>query len=447
VTSLQAGWTVGISADGKSASIQTNGTNGGTLFLPGGAAAPTGPYSIPSGQRTLMWVHFDGVAFRVIPATANVPSTGQFSANAGAEVIRLGDRLFVGKNTNINDGNLPCTACDWLDTIRPGTTELSQTASLSQNDAIGLLGAVRTSDSPNTPSAGEGVVGFCINDRTAGPFNNCWAGYLESRRMPGVNIGNQIIGLEIDTDELNTLGAVPAHNPYLGFAGAASIGLVLASGGGTAATFPSTVALDIGNNTAPFVTGIQFQSRSIYGDDGISGAGEAMALAKGHVINWYTFDAVNCPPCGFVDAYIRSDGASHFNPIGLQFTDGILSVNGSTGATFRVSMGVPNQTEIIELTDFGGAGWDIQKDGSGNFEILDKLNNNRTVFQANNNNGQVTIGSGQSVVFLNGSATGIPAVSTPATPGPGLFYIYMDVADAHLKAMGPLGTVTVLANP
>ena len=48
--------------------------------------------------------------------------------------------------------------------------------------------------------------------------------------------------------------------------------------------------------------------------------------------------------------------------------------------------------------------------------------------------------------FLQGGLA-LGAVTAPPTPPPGQFYIYMDLADNKLKAIGPSGTVTPLANP
>lgn len=41
----------------------------------------------------------------------------------------------------------------------------------------------------------------------------------------------------------------------------------------------------------------------------------------------------------------------------------------------------------------------------------------------------------------------LKSATAPATPATGTFYIYMDSSDNKLKAKGPSGTVTVLANP
>ena len=48
--------------------------------------------------------------------------------------------------------------------------------------------------------------------------------------------------------------------------------------------------------------------------------------------------------------------------------------------------------------------------------------------------------------FLQGGVS-LGAVTVPPTPPAGQFYIYMDHADSKLKAIGPSGTVTPLANP
>jgi hypothetical protein len=386
-----------------------------------------------------------GAAWVYSPQGIQSP-TGHWAINQGAVLVRGGDRLFVGKNTNVNDGNLPCSSCDWLEHIITPTTTMAQIASLSQNGGIGIMGAIRTSDQTYSPADGEAIAGYCINDRTAGPNNNCWAGYFQAQRQAGVNSGNQIIGVEIETVENNS-GVAPAHNPYIGFSGPTSIALGLGSGGGTATTYPSTVALSIGANSATFMTGIQFGATGLYGDDGIHfGTGEAIAMGKGQVINWYAYDASNCPPCGFVDAWIRMDSTAHADPIGLGFTDGTLTLGGTTETIYQITSGAANQGVIIELSDDGTIKYQIGKDGSNNFYIYDQANS-KNILQSNPTNQQVTIGEGASSIVMNATATAFPAGGAPTTPVAGYFDIYMDVADNKLKAKGPGGTITILASP
>ena len=264
--------------------------------------------------------------------------------------------------------------------------------------------------------------------------------------MAGAGANNQIIGIEIDTVELNA-GSFPAHNPYLGFGGPVSIGLGLGSGGGTSTTFPSTVAVSIGNNTAPWLTGIQFQSHAIFGDDGVNGSGEAIALAKGHVINWYAYDAGNCPPCGFVDAFIRMDSVSHTDPVGLEFTDGTFTVQGTNSRSMQIAGGTAMQAVQLSLIDATGPSFMLTKDASNNFDIFDSVNS-KNLFQFIASSKQVSIGEGgPSSVFINANALVFPAVAAPSTPPVGFFYIYMDAATNKLMAKGPSGTPTVLAVP
>lgn len=271
--------------------------------------------------------------------------------------------------------------------------------------------------------------------------------------MPGVLDGNQIIGVEVETVELQS-PSPPVHNPYTGFAGNASIALGLGSGGGTTSTFPSTLALSIGQNPTQFATGIQFAAGGLFGDDGIHGAGEAIALGKGQIINWYAPDTVNCAnpptvsqPCGWVDAYIRSDSSTHNDPIGLMFTDGTLALNGTTSIALQIGTGQVAQGATLTFAENGVGKWAMQKDASNNFIFFDGTNNTNA-FQINATNRQFTIGEGApSSVVINAGSLGIVAVGQPSTPTSGFFFIYMDVADNKLKAKGPSGTVTTLANP
>jgi hypothetical protein len=73
-TAIPMGWTIGITTDSsKSASVQVNGTAGGRILFPGGAAGATSA-SLASGNYELLVVQFDGSNFRIVeatPATAN----------------------------------------------------------------------------------------------------------------------------------------------------------------------------------------------------------------------------------------------------------------------------------------------------------------------------------------------------------------------------------------
>ena len=61
--------------------------------------------------------------------------------------------------------------------------------------------------------------------------------------------------------------------------------------------------------------------------------------------------------------------------------------------------------------------------------------------------GPVGIVFGANLMTLNGIVAALTAQTAPETPKSGTFYLYMDKADNKLKAKGPSGTVTVLAEP
>lgn len=55
--------------------------------------------------------------------------------------------------------------------------------------------------------------------------------------------------------------------------------------------------------------------------------------------------------------------------------------------------------------------------------------------------------SAQTQVLSPTGLVRLVAISTPAAPPAGQFLIYMDAADNKLKAIGPDGTITDIANP
>jgi hypothetical protein len=303
-------------------------------------------------------------------AHAGLSSTNRFWAGQGGILNRLNDRLFVGGNTNVNDGNDDAhnLSKDWLEQIVRYSTSNAQIAALSQIGGIGSLGAARMSD--GVPSSfGLGVAGFCVNDQTAAPttsLTTCAAGYFEARRSAGAYSSNIISGIEIDAIELNDVS-----NPVRPYGGVGVPGmsnaLWLASGGSVEGAHPASLALGIVPNSQPFLSGIMFHKAALSGDDGTTGTAEAIAFAKGHQIDWYE------PTTGTVAATIRSDAANARGPVSIVF--------------------------------------------------------------------------GANLMTLNGIVAALTAQTTPEAPGPGTFYLYMDKADNKLKAKGPSGTVTVLADP
>jgi hypothetical protein len=277
-----------------------------------------------------------------IPIVDQPASMAQFFADQGGIINRMNDRLFVGANTIVNDGNSSATNStkDWLETMRPATTSVSQIAALSQIGAIGVLGGIRTSDIPTAEGDGEALVGFCVSNATttgAKIGKDCWGGYFEARRMPGVHPHNEAIGVEIDTVELNNVD-VPLH-PYTGAGFGLSIGMYLSSGGGVQTfgetPYDASAALGIENNGAKWRSGIVFGANALTGNNGTVGTAEAIALPKGDEIHWYE------PVTHTVAASIRSDAENAGRPVTMSFGVGGVTLSAASGNTLLIITSLP----------------------------------------------------------------------------------------------------------
>ena len=79
-TAIPMGWTMGLASDnGKTMSVQVNGTSGGHILYPGNSTATTA--SLAPGNYELMVLRFDGSNFRVSEAT---PATAAAIGMAGS---------------------------------------------------------------------------------------------------------------------------------------------------------------------------------------------------------------------------------------------------------------------------------------------------------------------------------------------------------------------------
>lgn len=170
----------------------------------------------------------------------------------------------------------------------------------------------------------EGVVtaaymSFMLNNTTPDGYDR-YGAYSESVRdtMAGTTIGKEI-------NVKNKAGNVLV-NPFIPFGngGGATIGYYFAGGGDSAyygaAANPSSAAILIGKNTHTWNTGILFEADSITGNDGVTGSGEAISMAKGHEINWYRTNG----GVGARTTRIKSSIATANQGIGLEFSDNIM---------------------------------------------------------------------------------------------------------------------------
>lgn len=94
---------------------------------------------------------------------------------------------------------------------------------------------------------------------------------------------------------------------------------------GTAFQFDASAAIQVVGNPMKWQAGIVFDATSLTGCDGVNGGATAIALARGHALNWYT-------PAGFIGAAITSTVTNSSNEVGINFTDVGLQVFGPGAA-------------------------------------------------------------------------------------------------------------------
>lgn len=191
-----------------------------------------------------------------------------------------------------------------------------------QGGAIRALGSSSKSGSGvvagcKTSTAGAnciGITSWAFNDNLSNGFTN-WALYAENRVFANSSSG---ITAEFNITSWNRNGDIDVYGrsePN----GVLAVALQLASGGtcgissgANAADYrcynPSTKAADLGranptssalqisNNGAPFYNGITFTHDALYGGDGIAGLGTAIQMAKGHMLVWRYCDNLNRYP-------------------------------------------------------------------------------------------------------------------------------------------------------
>lgn len=213
------------------------------------------------------------------------PPTRNFwiDIHPAAVVHRMNDRVLIGGAT-VNDGKLFNTRKDWLETLRPFTTNNAQFAAFNTIGQIAILGASRTSDFGSATSGTIGISGWGINDNTA-KLSTAYGGYFESFRLPGTWFTH---GVEIN---INNFGNTGRHTPYAMFPSGLTPALWLASGGNHSGVQTASLALGIIDNGARFDKGIVFRATALDGTDG-TGTGSAVAIemARGHQIRWVQSD-------------------------------------------------------------------------------------------------------------------------------------------------------------
>lgn len=231
------------------------------------------------------------------------------------------DRVFVGEGSNVN-GNFSGSQGSIIPTDTEGGKYLGgrdvQLLSIAETGLVAISGVSRSSDQNAAPTASIGVAGYCINDKASGLG---WGMYTEVQHESAATAG---YGIEIDA---KNKGSNISYNPYSA-SGAGTYGAWIVAGGDTAyggsPANPSAAAIVIKKNAHTWNTGIVFGKDSITGDDGTTGTGIAIDMAKGHTLRWMLSSSA-------FGAAIRSDVATSGKDVQMLFSDDLVAFYGSNG--------------------------------------------------------------------------------------------------------------------
>jgi len=216
--------------------------------------------------------------------TAAVANIGQ----VGSTVPFLNNANTWDGNNNFNAAtyvgeiNSNTAGSNWIETLRPASTSISQFVAVSSGGFIGSLAGSRSSD--NTCTGGcQGTIGLesivWNNNVNSGQIQSAYAGYFEATRESGAGTAH---GLEIDVRNRGTLVTVSPTNM---FPTGATPGVWIASGAGQSGTANNSAAIGIVANGSKWDKGIVFdaaglalQSNSKY---------EAISLARLQTLTFY----------------------------------------------------------------------------------------------------------------------------------------------------------------
>lgn len=234
----------------------------------------------------------------------------------------------VTRGTTLDLGGAhPATGDDWLDTLIPNTTSISQGAVLSTSGNIAVLGGTRTSDNPGAGSQGaQGLSGFAINDN-ASQVQTTYSTYLEARRYAGAGT--------TQTAEHNiiNLGSVITPTPYSMVPTGETLGEWLTCGrSDVLSTTNCSAALGFHNNGKPFEKGLVIGSDALdTAVGGIATGGIAIEMADGQQIHWVASDGA----AGASITSLVTSGATVAQ--GIEFTNtGLQYLNSAAVAMLTV---------------------------------------------------------------------------------------------------------------
>jgi hypothetical protein len=308
----------------------TGGSSSTAAFLAAANASkqvtvPAGTYQVSAftPSQAMTWVINDGVVFS---GTNNIP-VADAQVKFGAYV-----------NT-------------WVNSVGGGVFEYLELQSAfnvrPHLSGIGIFVSGRTSTSPSPGVGAINYSSFAYNDNTS-VAADVWGYYMTALRVAGAN--GHTHGMELDI--LNT-GALVQMAPGQNFPAGLTDCLWVAAGGEFASTAgtvnPATCAIGIiqndSSNRATFDKGIIFQNTAINGATGASGTGIAIAMATGHVLQWFNNSNVG-------SAYVYAvPGLSGANGTGIVFANAGTTIVETAGGTVQAAFAAtPSAVNHVSIT-------------------------------------------------------------------------------------------------
>ena len=290
--------------------------------------------------QVLTYVKDNLLANTGISQTTDPGDTGFWpDVTATTKIQRVRDRMFLNDGASFT-GNFSGTQDGFVPTSTEGANWASRDSSMFVAQDSGLMAVTGFVSNTNIdtavgmPDESIGVSGFAIGNKANRPV---WSLYGDVQFTQGT----YAYGLELAVKNLE--GANRISYPYAFTVG--TYGIWLAGGGdssyGGAPTNPCNTAIAIGKNSSTWNTGILFQATGITGTDGVTGTGNAISMAKGHVVSWYNSSNQQC-------ATIYSDATTFAARAGIQFVDNGLwfTKAGALSLQLDFSAGTANYAQI-----------------------------------------------------------------------------------------------------
>ncbi len=307
-----------------------------------------------------------------VAAPQQIASSGHFYADAGATVVRYGDRLLVGAATDSQAKANRALSADWLSVVMASTSIGAYavwgatTASIARYGTMGLLAASRTSDAAGnagmlgyTPST-IGIASWAIDDDVAAPRSTTgYAYYGEAWRMPGVTY-QPSFGMELEGVEFGTahLGIANPYHPNVG--GGVSV-VQLGSGGGQTASAVVDVASFMSwvSNPARAQVGLVIGATSLTGTNGSAGDtgyGSAIAMARNQGIEWHTPETPAGGVGSAIGLFIRSTVAAAANGTRIEAQDAGVVISNAAGQLLFAIQTAAAPASTLSVQAGAGAG-------------------------------------------------------------------------------------------